>query len=467
MHTSRGRLAGVALAVTALVGLQAGSALATVGGPGGGDPYFPRQGNGGYDVTHYGLALRYDTVGRRLTGVATIRATATGSLTRFDLDLRRAMTVSSVRVDGHRARFGQPARLRQELRVHPARRLTAGKAFTVVVRYAGRPRAITDPDGSLEGWVTTKDGAFVVGEPQGSPSWFPCNDDPRDKATYDFRVTVPPTVTAIANGELRSTTTRRSGWHTFRWHSGAPMATYLATVTTGVFDVRTGLTRGGIPYYIASDPSVSARSRAVLRKVPAMTDYFVKLFGPYPFGSTGAVVDHAPKVGYALETQTKPLYDSPPDELTAAHETAHMWFGDSVTLSRWSDIWVNEGFAEFASWMWSEHSGGKSAQALFDHLYAKKASNGDVWRPPPGHPGGPKTLFADSVYARGAMTLQALRVKLGDGVFFPMLQAWYAGHVHGNVTVAGFTSFASSYSGVDLSSFFHTWLYAKAKPTSW
>ena len=466
MRTSRGRLAGVALAVSALVGLPVGTAVASSGAPGSGDPYFPEQGNGGYDVGHYGLDLRYDTVGRRLTGVATIRATPTQHLTRFDLDLRRAMTVSSVRVDGHRARFAQPARLRQELRVRPARALTPGKAFTVVVRYAGHPRAVTDADGSLEGWVATKDGAFVVGEPQGSPSWFPCNDDPRDKATYDFRVTVPPAVTAIANGELRSTTTRRSGWHTFRWHNGFPMATYLATVTTGVFDVQTGVTPGGIPYYIAADPTVRAKSRAVLRKVPAMTDYFVELFGPYPFGSTGAVVDHAPKVGYALETQTKPLYDSPPDDLTAAHEIAHMWFGDSVTLSRWSDIWVNEGFAEFASWMWSEHSGGRSAQSFFDSLYKKKVGSG-VWRPPPGQPGGPATLFANSVYARGAMTLQALRVKLGDATFFPMLRTWYAGHAYGNVSVTDFSAFASTYSGVDLSAFFRTWLYQRAKPTSW
>ena len=111
------------------------------------------------------------------------------------------------------------------------------------------------------------------------------------------------------------------------------MATYLATVTTGVFDVRTGTTPGGIPYYIATDPKVTQRAGPSCARCPAMTDYFVGLFGPYPFGSTGAVVDHAPKVGYALETQTKPLYDSPPDELTVSHELAHMWFGDSVTLS--------------------------------------------------------------------------------------------------------------------------------------
>ena len=465
MRATVTRLAGVALAVGSLTGLMAGPAVAATGATGAGDPYFPLQGNGGYDVASYDLSLRYDTVGRGLEGTATIRATATEAVKTFDLDLRRALTVSSVTVNGTTASFAQPANLGQELVVTPGATLTKGMAFTVVVRYAGRPEAVTDPDGSIEGWVETSDGAFVVGEPQGSPAWFPCNDSPRDKATYDFRVTVPSGVTAIANGELVSTTSA-AGWTTYTWHNGEPMATYLATVTTGVFGVTTGTTPGGIPYYIATDPKVDTASQSVLRKVPAMTDYFVGLFGPYPFSSTGAVVDNAPEVGYALETQTKPLYDSPPDELTVSHELAHMWFGDSVTLSRWQDMWINEGFAEFGGWMWSEHTGQKSAQSYFNQYYAKNADSW-VWNPPPADPGGPATMFAGSLYERGAMTLQALRVKLGDGTFFPMLRAWHAAKKYGNATVEDFTGFASTYTGRDLSAFFQAWLYADAKPTSW
>lgn len=460
------RLAGSALALGAMATLVAAPAVAATGAMGAGDPYFPLQGNGGYDVAHYGLSLRYDTVGRSLEATATVTATATERLDAFDLDLRRALTVSSVSVDGTVAQFAQPADLGQELVVTPAKPVKAGDTFTVVVRYGGRPQAVTDPDGSIEGWVETSDGAFVVGEPQGSPAWFPCNDTPRDKATYDFTVTVPPGVTAVANGELTSTTTGTDGWRTFTWHNGDPMSTYLATVTTGVFTVTTGTTAGGVPYYIATDPKVDSQSQSVLRKVPAMTDYFTGLFGTYPFGSTGAVVDDAPEVGYALEVQTKPLYDSPPDELTVAHEIAHMWFGDAVTLRTWRDIWVNEGFAEFADWMWSEHTGQKSAQSFFNQYYAKNADSW-VWNPPPAEPGGPADIFDGSVYERGAMTLQALRVKLGDQTFFDLLRAWYAGHRYGNVTVEDFTTFASAYSQRDLSQFFDVWLYQKGKPSSW
>ncbi|MGZ4609805.1 MAG: M1 family metallopeptidase [Actinomycetes bacterium] len=460
------RLGGAVLGIVALTGVTAAPALAsTHGARTAGDPYFPLQGNGGYDVRHYGLRLKYDTVSRHLTARTTITAVAAKRLTRFDLDFRRNLRISTVTVNGVGAVFTQPAALTQELVVRPHHALPENRTFTVVVRYAGVPRAVTDPDGSIEGWVATKDGAFVVGEPQGSPAWFPCNDTPRDKATYDFRVTVPKGITAVANGELTRTTTK-GRWSTFRWHTGEPMSTYLATVTTGKFQVRTGTTPGGVPYYIAVDPTLAAKSKAVLGKLPAITDYLAELYGPYPFSSTGAVVDNAPKVGYALETQTKPVYDRAPDELTLAHEAAHMYFGDSVTLKRWRDIWIAEGFAEFSSWMWSEHSGSKTAQQLFDSNY-KRGPKNSIWKPPPGNPGSAADLFSDSVYTRGAMTLQALRVKLGDPTFFGLLRAWHDKQRDHNVTVGQFTAFASRYSGRSLTLFFDTWLYAQGKPKAW
>ena len=481
MLTGRALGAGLVLALAGLAGsgiapataadpplseVGAGVAVAAVhGAAGAGDPYFPHQGNGGYDVGHYNLRLTYDPATRHLRGKARIKAVTTKRLATFDLDFRRALQVKSVRVNGHAAVFTQPAGLKQELVVRPSHRLAKGRPFVVVVRYAGTPKAVTDPDGSLEGWVATKDGAFVVGEPQGSPGWFPCNDTPRDKATYDFRVRVPRGLTAVANGDLVSTKSKH-GWTRFHWHNAEPMSTYLATATVGKFRVRTGVTPGGVPYYIALDPTVAKRARPVVDKLPAITDYLASLYGPYPFSSTGAIVDNAPKVGYALETQTKPIYDSPPDELTLAHEAAHMYFGDSVTLKKWRDIWLAEGFAEFSSWMWSEHSGDKTAQQFFDGDYKKKAKN-SVWEPPPGRPGGPANLFSNSIYARGAMTLQALRVKLGDAPFFDLLRSWHAAHRHGNATERGFRRFAENRTGVELTHFFDVWLVDPTKPKSW
>ncbi|HEX3201249.1 MAG TPA: M1 family peptidase, partial [Actinomycetes bacterium] len=174
----------------------------TPGSPGLGDPFFPLAGNGGYDVAHYTLRLRYDPATRHLDGAATIRAVATQDLSRFDLDLR-GFRISRLSVNGRAASF---TRHGQELAVTPAKGLPAGRPFRVVVHYAGVPAVITDPDESIEGWVPTDDGAFVVNEPQGSPGWYPVNDNPQDKATYTFRVTVPRGLTVMANGVLASRT---------------------------------------------------------------------------------------------------------------------------------------------------------------------------------------------------------------------------------------------------------------------
>jgi len=448
--------------------LAAGPVLAAnIGASGAGDPYFPLQGNGGYDVDSYGLDLRWDPATNHLDGVATIAAVATQSLSRFDLDLRRELGVSSVTVNGAAAEATQPVALGQELVITPARTLPSGKLFTVVVRYGGTPQVITDPDSSIEGWVPTTDGAFVVGEPQGSPGWYPCNDTPTDKARYEFRVTVPDGLTAVANGDLVGRPVSEAGWTTFTWRSAQPMATYLSTATIGRFATSTGTTPGGVPYYVAVDPTLASQSKVVLAKLPAMIDYFASTFGPYPFSSAGAIVDDAPSVGYALETQTKPVFDRPPDELTLAHELAHQWYGDAVTLARWRDIWVNEGFAEFSSWLWSESRGQTSAQQFFNRWYGQSAKSDWFWNPPPGDPGDPADIFAWSEYERGAMTLQALRVKLGDGTFFRILRGWFASRKYGNATVEDFTGYAQRVSGVDLAHFFDVWLYQPGKPVSW
>ena len=209
--------------------------------------------------------------------------------------------------------------------------------------------------------MPTDDGAFVVGEPQGSPGLVPVNDNPRDKATFDFRVTVPRGLTAMANGVLVSNTTA-GGKTTWVWRETDPMAPYLATATLGKFDL-TISTTSGIPSYVAVDPQLAKGQ--VLVKLPEAVDFYASIYGPYPFNAVGAIVDNAKVVGYSLETQTKPNFDRMPDELTLVHELSHMWFGDSVTLTTWPDIWLHEGFATWSEWIWSEQQGNKTAAQYF------------------------------------------------------------------------------------------------------
>ena len=460
----RNRIRGFALLTGLLIVLAAafaGSASAafTPGPPGLGDPFFPLAGNGGYNVSHYALALSYEPSSNQLSGTATISARATQDLSRFDLDLR-GFAISRLDVDGRAATF---TRSGQELVVTPRSGIRNGTSFTVVVAYSGTPAVVTDPDDSIEGWVPTDDGAFVVGEPQGSPAWYPVNDNPRDKATFDFSVRVPEGLTVMANGVLISHATS-GGRTTWVWREADPMAPYLATATLGRFDL-TVSTAGGVPSYVAVDPQLSTGN--VLRKLPDIVDYYRSIYGPYPFTAAGAIVDSARVVGYSLETQTKPVFDRMPDETTLAHEQSHMWFGDSVTLTEWPDIWLHEGFATWSEWIWSEHTGNKSAHQYFQNLYNTPAQNTAFWTPPPGDPGTPFYLFNGTIYDRGGMTLQALREKVGDFTFFQIMRSWAAQNRHGNVTTAQFIALSEQLSGMNLHHFFDVWLYEPEKPVSW
>ncbi|MFE5215545.1 MULTISPECIES: M1 family metallopeptidase [unclassified Streptomyces] len=452
-------LATVPVAIAALLSAAGPAAAGTTGTAGAGDPYFPLAGNGGYHVGHYDLTLRYDTRGRRLDGKAVLTARATQRLTRFDLDLK-GLKVTSVTVGRTAASFRRSG---QELVVTPRHALPAGRSFRVTVAYHGTPKPVTDPDGSADGWIPTDDGAFVAGEPQGAMTWFPANNHPKDKSSYDFTITVPKGRTAVANGRLLGQSTAH-GRTTFRWRETRPMAAYLATATVGTFKVEKYTTPDGVQVYNAVDPREARAAAPVLKKLPSVLAWESKLFGPYPFRSAGSIVDHAPDVGYALETQTRPLYDSAPDLSTLVHESAHQWFGDSVSLTAWKDIWLNEGFATYAEWLYAEQRGGPRAQKTFDALYARPAGD-DLWAYPPGNPGNGGNLFGSPVYARGAMTLHELRRAVGDRTFFRILRAWTAAHDGGHGTTAQFVRLAEDKSGKPLDGLFHTWLYTKGKPT--
>jgi aminopeptidase N len=435
----------------------------TLGSDGLGDPMFPLAGNGGYDVANYSLTLDYTPAGNRLAGTAVITARATQNLSRFDLDFRMQDSVTRVLVNGVAASY--TAAEGQELVVTPASGLVQGKTFTVTVDYDGVPKVVTDPDTSIEGWVPTDDGAFVVNEPQGSPGWYPANDNPRDKATYDFRVTVPDGLTVMANGVLVSQT-HANGKATWVWRESDPMAPYLATTTLGKFDLTVSST-DGIPTYVAVDPQLAKGQ--VLSKLPDAVRFYSSIYGPYPFNAVGAIVDSAKYVGYSLETQTKPNFPAVPDEATLVHELSHMWFGDSLTLKTWPDIWLHEGFATWSEWIWSEHEGNKSAHQWFEQLYNTPAQDTAFWGPAVAAFTDPALLFNGTVYYRGGMTLQALREKIGDFAFFNLLRTWAAQNRYGTVTTPQFIALAEQISGQDLTQFFSVWIYQADKPApgSW
>jgi peptidase M1-like protein/immune inhibitor InhA-like protein len=674
------RFAVAAITVAYLLVAPAGAAAKphgnfTPGAPGIGDPYFPLDGNGGYDVAHYLLDFRYDPAVGVLDARETIRARATQNLSSFNLDFH-TLDIDTIYVDGRSATWSRDG---DELTVTPRRPLHKGERFTTVLFYDGVPDSL--PDGP--GWLQTDDGVLVAGQPHGPSTYFAVNDHPLDKASYTFRITVPSGVEAVANGLLRSRRTHR-GWTTWVWDAKEPMASYLATVDIGQFDLRfsragrvriidavdpdlynrvqprtgsqfalsqsanlsykrlthvinvpaaganmsfwvtrdtelnwdfffveahtvgaddwttlpdvnghtgtdtgfvcplslelhpflahyetdngdgtcsaTGTTGGtwnavsgqsdgyeqwkvdlsayagkqvevslgyasddifnfggvfvddvevstgegttsfeddGNPldgWTVPGAPPDSAPNDndwivgteadqpettgeiadAALAKQPAIIAFLEGLYGRYPWQSSGAIIDDMPGLGFALETQGRPVYafdffaDRPEAEeadSVIVHELAHQWVGDSLAVAAWRHIWLNEGFATYTEWLYGEEQGRGSAQDQFDFFAAAIPADDPFWQVVIGDP-GPDQVLDIAIYWRGAMTLHALRGRIGDDAFFKLLRTWTTRNAGRNVTIPEFIALAERISRQDLGAFFDEWLFTAGKPAS-
>ena len=431
-----------------------------VGVTNSGDSYTPTHGNGGYGVDRYELDLGYRMATNRLTGVATIHATSTQELARFSLDISR-LRISKVRVVGQRGtRFTQTA---GKVAITPATPIGAGEPFTVVIEYAGTPQPLASRWGAV-GWEELDDGVLVAAQPSGAPTWFPCNDAVGDKATYSISISTEQAYTVVCNGVLAERTVSGGRAH-WRYEQAEPTATYLATVQIGRY-VRDELSWDGVPAVRAYPREIEAGVRADLSLVGDMMAYFQSAFGPYPFASYTIVV--TPDVlEIPLEAQSLAIFGSNHADGTnsaerlIAHELAHQWFGNSVGLAAWKHIWLNEGFACYAEWLWSEHRGGPSADALardFRRLVAAQPRDIVVGDP------GPALMFDDRIYKRGALTLHALRGALGDPQFFALLRAWTAERRGGVATTEDFRALASAFSTEPLDALFDAWLFSPAVP---
>jgi peptidase M1-like protein len=570
--------------------------------------------------------------------------------------------------------------------ITPAAGLRNGRTFTTVVTYDGQPQPIDDPEIGASGFLRSDDGVTVAGEPHAAATWFPVDDHPSDKAAYTFRVTVPNGRSVVANGLFAGKAAHPDGTATWTWNAADPMASYLATISVGRYDVtsydrdgirftdavdasldgptvkaaRTGqrtaysgaevpaykrlthtvdVPAGGatlsfgavletadtgylmveahtvgqdnwttlpeqsgltfdyagelchdldthpfLAHYVSQQPDGTCspdgttghwngqssfnyggefgdwtidlkpfagtktevavtylttvpqpdedstprtgvylddikvstghgdtsfendgntwdgwalppapagspanpstwRSLTVARlpmsatgqiahasfaREPEMLAFMARSFGPYPFDTAGGIVSPA-LFDFALETQTRPTYNTgffgwqDIADSTVVHELAHQWYGDNVSIKQWKDTWLNEGFATYAQWLWSEHEGRTSAQGQFDYSYSEIPADDSSWNTPLADPGVDGAL-GGAVYGRGAMALQALRMTVGDSAFFKILKTWTAERSGGNGNSHDFAALASRVAGRDLSGFFTAWVFSAGKP---
>ncbi|WP_375386347.1 M1 family metallopeptidase [uncultured Microbacterium sp.] len=424
-----------------------------------GDPYTAQSGDANLRIEHYDLTLDYRVGTNRLSGTAVLRGSVVHPTRSIVLDLV-GVRATRVRVGGDKsASFRQTDR---KLWITPSRPLAESEGFTVTVTYAGAPRPRRSRWGTI-GWEELTDGALVAAQPTGAPTWFPCNDHPSDKATYRLSFTTDPGYTVVAGRRTGHVT--RGGRTTWTFDRDTPTATYLATVQVGKYttdSIPLGQVVGELHY----PRPIAARARADFADLPRMMAVFTEAFGPYPLQDYSVVVT-ADDLEIPLEAQGIGIFGANHvdgvggSERLIAHELAHQWFGNSVGLARWRDIWLNEGFACYAEWIWSERSGGPTAheRALSHHARLAALPQNLLLGDP-----GPDHMFDDRVYKRGALTLHALRLTVGDDAFFDVLRNWTRRYGAATATREDFAALAEQVTGAPLAGLFHAWLDTPALP---
>jgi aminopeptidase N len=430
------------------------------GAAGIGDPYFPLDGNGGIDVQRYRINDAYRFGTGRLSGETRIRLRATQDLSSFNLDF--LLPVNRVTVDGRPAVYDQ-ATQRHELVITPKTSLSAGETVHVVVGYAGRPARYGFR--GERNWLANDREVVAMNEPHMAPWWFPSNDHPLDKALVDITITVPRGKQVVANGRPVSRELRPQGRVAYRWVADEPMVPYLAFFAAGRFEISRG-TQDGLPWLVAVSrqlaPSVRRDRMELMEKTPDIVSWLETRLGDYPFGQTGGLTTSL-QPGFALENQTRPTYTVNTTLTTVVHELAHQWFGDSVAVHGWRDIWLSEGFASFMEAAYAEAHDGRDAQHWLEQTWQAFPQEDPFWVLPIGDP-GPEDIFAWAVYTRGSMTLQALRHRVGESAFWTILQTWVADREGGNGTTEEFQALAEQVSGEDLVGFFTAWLVTGERP---
>ena len=429
---------------------------AGAGSDGAGDPYYPTDGNGGYDVAGYDVSISYDPPARRLEGDTTVTAVAVQPLTRFNLDLA-GLDVRSVEVDGAAAGFERSGE--HELVVTPATAVAQGSTFRVRVRYDGQPRRLGERALGSGGWHVNSatGGAVALGQPHSAAAWYPANDTPRDKATFALTARVPDGWGVISNG-VDSPPESARGWTTYRWRLDSPTATYLTMVAIDRWTVERSTLPDGTVVVDAYGPG-AARTRSAGQRLPEVIEFLSGRYGDYPFDAAGGVYLPA-SLGYALETQTRPVYPPGIDLDFVVHELAHQWFGDYVSVTGWADICHNECFASYAQWQWLE---AKEGVNLDERYRAEvRGANEAFWNRKLYDMGAGNEFRG--VYTKGPLAIHALRRQLGDQAFDTAVRTWLQRHANGNGSWPEFEAHVQQVSGQSLQPFFDAWFRDTRRP---
>jgi aminopeptidase N len=447
-----------------LVGTLGCQPEAVNGADGIGDPYYPQLGNGGYDVQKYTIVLEVNPASNTVNGKTIIEANATERLKSLNLDFQ-GLNVDSVSVNSSNATFSQA---NAEMTVVPESPLSLGRPFTVEVSYHGTPTTVPSPAvGASTGWFHSDDGTInVISEPDGASTWFPNNNHPRDKALYHMEIEVPNPWIVAATGTVTKTVPDENNTR-YIIDMEQPAASYLVAISIGKYDLEEAAGPNGIRIrnYFPTDYPQAQRDN--FAKLPEMIQYLESVYGSYPFKEYGVVIASSEipicsRGGTADETQTLSIHcpsAEMSDERVILHELAHQWFGDNVSLENWQDVWLKEGMATYAEWLWVTRN--KSLKTLNNVVNAQLIgyySSVPVGKPPSD------ALYRREVYTGGALVFHALRLKVGDEKFFKILHTYLERYGGKSAGTDEFIKVAEEVSGQNLQDFFNTWLFKDKLP---
>lgn len=428
-----------------------------VAAEGAGDPYYPQDGNAGYDVTAYHVQISYDPSSHELTGDTLVTAKASDDLAEFNLDLQE-FDVQTVTVGSADAKFTRSGE--HELVITPTTPITSGSTFETRVKYTGVPKLTEDGTLGANGWqLSSSGGAFAAGEPHSAAAWYPVNDTPKDKATFKLDARVPNGWSVISNGVESPATPSSDGWTTYHWNEPTRIASYLTTVGIDKWTFERSTLPNGTPVVSAYAPGAEGK-QPVEARLPEILDFLASKFGPYPQSAAGGIYINE-NIGFSLETQTRPIYAQWADESVVVHENAHQWYGDSVSVDQWKDICLNECFASYASWLWDEAKNGVN---LDDEYRTQIARATDRFWSGKLYDMGAGNEFT-AVYEKGPLALHALRRLIGEDAFNRVLKEWPAKHKDGNASWPEFEKLTQDIAGKDLSGFFKAWFRDDTEPS--
>ncbi|MCR3750370.1 peptidase M1 [Lentzea californiensis] len=414
------------------------------------DPYYPTDGNGGYDVGDYTVDLSYDPVLRFLNAKALVTATTTQRLSRFNLDLR-GLTVTAVKVNGVPASFVR-AKV-HELVITPATELAADTSFTVEVVYCGRPQPEYVPGRGATGWRTTRSGgALAAGAPHSAVTWFPVNDTSADRATFHLNATVPAGWSVVSTGVREAV---HEGTHS--WAEEVPVTPSGTMIAIDRFTVRESTLPGGTSVLDAFAPGSDT---TLAQKLPAVMEFLTGKLGPHPLPATGGV--YLPDwVGYSHPSQGRPVHGAAADQAALVQGLASQWWGNQLAIKMWKDQPMVESFARYVMWLWNEANGGPAVEQRYQDALRRAGADARFWGRELADPGAGREF---SVADKGVLMVHALRKHIGDDKFFTVLRDYPEIATQLNQGWYDWELYTAAVADKDLTAFHEAWVHGTTLP---